>query len=66
MEPLRNPGAAAAFVPGFRHRPRIRATSRLHPGYTVYTSRAFENENELTRRVFSSRISVRVIGGSAR
>ena len=34
--------------------------------WTPHNSRAFENENELTRRVFSSRISVRVIGGSAR
>ncbi|SEN40720.1 hypothetical protein SAMN05443254_10883 [Bradyrhizobium sp. OK095] len=32
----------------------------------VHSSRAFENENELTRRVVSSKISVRVIGGSAR
>ena len=32
----------------------------------LYNSLAFENANELTRRVFSSRISVRVIGGSAR
>ena len=31
-----------------------------------HNSRAFENANELTRRVFSSKISVRVIGGSAR
>ena len=31
-----------------------------------HNSLAFENANELTRRVFSSRISVRVIGGSAR
>jgi hypothetical protein len=31
-----------------------------------HNSRAFENANELTRRVFSSRINVRVIGGSAR
>jgi hypothetical protein len=31
-----------------------------------HNSRAFENANELTRRVFSSNISVRVIGGSAR
>src|SRR3569623_1286279 len=31
-----------------------------------YSSRAFENANELTRRVVSSRISGRVIGGSAR
>jgi hypothetical protein len=29
-------------------------------------SRALENANELTRRVFSSKIRVRVIGGSAR
>ena len=32
----------------------------------AHNSRALENANELTRRVFSSRISVRVIGGSAR
>src|SRR3954470_18595283 len=32
----------------------------------AHSSRAFENANELTRRVFSSNISVRVIGGSAR
>ena len=31
-----------------------------------HSSRAFENANDDTRRVFSSRISVRVIGGSAR
>ena len=31
-----------------------------------YNSRAFENENDDIRRVFSSRINVRVIGGSAR
>src|SRR5690348_3194888 len=31
-----------------------------------HNSLAFENANELTRRVFSSRINVRVIGGSAR
>jgi hypothetical protein len=31
-----------------------------------HNSLAFENANELTRRVFSSSISVRVIGGSAR
>ena len=39
-----------------------------HPTVTEYphNSRAFENANELTRRVFSSKISVRVIGGSAR
>jgi len=33
---------------------------------TPHNSLAFENANELTRRVFSSKISVRVIGGSAR
>ena len=31
-----------------------------------HNSLAFENANELTLRVFSSKISVRVIGGSAR
>ena len=31
-----------------------------------HNSRAFENANDDTRRVFSSKISVRVIGGSAR
>jgi hypothetical protein len=31
-----------------------------------HSSRALLNANELTRRVFSSRIRVRVIGGSAR
>ena len=36
-----------------------------HPQVT-HNSRALLNANELTRRVFSSRISVRVIGGSAR
>src|SRR6185295_17150369 len=35
---------------------------RLHP----HNSLAFENANDDTRRVFSSKISVRVIGGSAR
>src|SRR6187399_3148484 len=32
----------------------------------LYNSRALENANDDTRRVFSSRIRVRVIGGSAR
>ena len=34
----------------------------LRPGNESYSSRALLNANELTRRVFSSRISVRVIG----
>ena len=43
--------------PGFKT-----GAHNVHP----HNSLALENENELTRRVFSSRISVRVIGGSAR
>ena len=34
--------------------------------WVAHNSLAFENANDDTRRVFSSRISVRVIGGSAR
>src|SRR3954471_8065384 len=47
----------------------LRRTRRsAHPtaAKSPHNSRAFENANELTRLVFSSRISVRVIGGSAR
>src|SRR3990170_5295106 len=29
MDPLRNRGAAAAFIPGLRHRARMRSTRRL-------------------------------------
>ena len=43
---------------------------RVKPGNdkwdVVYNSRALLNENDDTRRVFSSRIKVRVNGGSAR
>jgi len=35
-------------------------------GKSFHNSRAFENENDDTRRVYSSKISVRVSGGSAR
>jgi hypothetical protein len=38
----------------------------VRTGRGSQSSRAFENANELTRRVVSSRIRVRVIGGSAR
>ncbi|MGY4291669.1 hypothetical protein ACVWXO_010935 [Bradyrhizobium sp. LM2.7] len=44
------------FVVSIYHQTRSRS----------HSSRAFENANELTRRVVSSKISVRVIGGSAR
>jgi hypothetical protein len=48
--------------------PRFRGDDglRLLPQRSPHNSLALENTNELTRRVFSSRISVRVIGGSAR
>jgi hypothetical protein len=58
-------------VPTIYHRSRCEIVLTLrsaHPTAAVspHNSRAFENANELTRRVFSSRMSVRVIGGSAR
>jgi hypothetical protein len=50
---------------GACHRARVRATRWL--AMTVsHNSLALENANDDTRRVFSSRIRVRVIGGSAR
>jgi hypothetical protein len=36
------------------------------PADVCYSSRALENANDDTRLVFSSKINVRVIGGSAR
>ena len=46
---------------------RLRGARRqIYWGDSPHNSRAFENANDDTRRVFSSRISVRVIGGSAR
>ena len=59
----RSPHPVAHLASGDARRP---SPSRARVSKLPHNSRAFENANELTRRVFSSKISVRVIGGSAR
>jgi len=52
------------FVPVSFRATIVRFAKRIRPA--PHSSRALENANDETRRVFSSRINVRVIGGSAR
>jgi hypothetical protein len=62
VEQRRSPQTSRRMGLGVRRDDELRLLRECSP----HSSLALENENELTRRVFSSRISVRVIGGSAR
>src|SRR6266436_4001261 len=72
MSVLRDAGAAvlpATDIGGYgspRSRGRQKWASSRIGNRSPHNSLALENANDDTRRVFSSKISVRVIGGSAR